>query len=359
MTPRERRALVGGGDSGCDPERLSKDELLSKGTARAAHCGLAAAILALSLSLCIAAPVMAQEATKPPLILGLRIGSIATVQPFVALLREKLGALGYADGRNLRLDIRVVEHVERLSEMAEALVREAPTVIVTFGEAATPAAQNATRVIPIVAAADDLVAAKLVASLARPGGNTTGVSILATELDPKKLEVLKEILPAARHVGILNDPTTSVPSRLTAISQTARVLGIDVQIVDVREPADFEAAFAALRAGGADSVNILASPILSGSEVQLGALSLQYRIPAICQFREMAEKGCLASYGITRSELFTLLAGSIDKVLKGARPSDIPVQQPTNFELVINRRVARALGVELPAALLVRAEVIE
>jgi ABC-type uncharacterized transport system substrate-binding protein len=338
---------------------LSKDEPLSKGAARAAQCGLAAATLALALLLCIAAPVTAQEATKPPLIGGLRIGSTATVQPFVALLREKLAALGYADGRNLRLDIRAVEHVERLSEAAEALVHEAPAVIVTFGEATTLAAQNATRVIPIVAAADDLVAAKLVASLARPGGNTTGVSILATELDPKKLEVLKEILPAARHVGVLNDPGASVPARLTAVSHTARVLGIDLQIVDVRGPADFEAAFASLRAGGADSVNILASPILSGSQDQLGKLSLQYRIPAICQFREMAEFGCLASYGITRSELFALLAGSIDKVLKGARPSDIPVQQPTNFELVINRRVARALGVEIPPAVLVRAEVIE
>src|ERR1700730_7205008 len=245
------------------------------------------ATLALALVFCIAAPVMAQEATKPPLIGGMRIGSNATVQPFVGLLREKLASLGYADGRNLRLDIRAVEHVERLSETAEALVHEGPTVIVTFGEATTLAAQSATREIPIGAAADDLVAAKLVASLARPGGNTTGVSILATELDPKKLEVLKEILPTARHVGVLNDPTTSVPSRLTAISQTARVLGIDLQIVDVRGPADFEAAFASLRAGGADSVNMLASPILSGSPNHLGALSLQYLISALCQFREI------------------------------------------------------------------------
>ena len=159
--------------------------------------------------------------------------------------------------------------------------------------------------------------------MARPGGNTTGVSILATELDAKKLEILKEIAPAARHFGLLRDPASSFPARLEAI-------------------------------------DILASPMLANFQQELVRLSLEYKLPAICQFREMVEAGCLASYGVKRPEMYALLAAFVDKMLRGARPSETVAQQPAAVELVINRKTARAIGIEVPPAILARAdEVIE
>jgi putative ABC transport system substrate-binding protein len=316
---------------------------------------------ALALSLCVAPPASAQEAAKAPLVGVLLINTAANPEPVLPLFRNALAGLGYVEDRNLRLDFRFAEgHAERFPALADALVGDKPAVIVALGDAATRAAQQATRTISIVAASDDLVADGLIQSMAKPGGNTTGISILATELDAKKLEILKEIVPAARRFGLLRDPASSIEARLQAIAAVARALGLELQTVDVETPADFASAFASFRTGGAEALDILASPLLANFERELGRLSLEYKLPAICQFREMVEAGCLASYGVKRPEMYAMLAAYTDKMLKGAKPGDTVAQQPSAVELVINQKTAQKIGIELPPAILARAdEVIE
>jgi putative ABC transport system substrate-binding protein len=231
---------------------------------------------ALSLCLCVMASALAQETRNVPLVGVLMINTPANAESIALLFRDALAALGYVEGRNLRLDFRFAEgHVEHFPALAEALVVEKADVIVTLGDAPTRAAQHATGTIPIVAIADDLVASGLIVSMARPGGNTTGVSILATELDAKKLEILKEIVPAARHFGLLRDPASSFPARFDAMADVARALGVALQTVDVHSPADFAAAFGSFQTGGAEAIDILASPMLANFQQELGRLSLE------------------------------------------------------------------------------------
>ena len=313
------------------------------------------------LWLCISLAASAQQAGKAPLVGVLLINTAANPEPVVPLFRNALAGLGYVEDRNLRLDFRFAEgHADRFPALAAALVGDKANVIAALGDAATRAAQQATQTIPIVAIADDLVAAGLIQSNAKPGGNTTGISILATELDAKKLEILQEIVPASRHFGLLRDRASSTEARLRAIAEVASALGLELQTVDVESPADFAAAFATLRAGGAEALDILASPLLANFQRDLGRLTLEYKLPAICQFREMVEAGCLASYGVKRPEMYAMLAAYVDKMLKGAKPGETVAQQPIAVELVINQKTARKLGIELPPSILARAdEVIE
>jgi putative tryptophan/tyrosine transport system substrate-binding protein len=302
---------------------------------------------------CAGVPVFAQDAANLPLVGVLRINTRDTVEPMATQFRDALAALEQVDGRNIRIQYRLAEgHAERLPELAQALVADNPSVIVALGDPATRAAQQATHSIPIVAMTDDLVASGLISSLARPGGNTTGISILATELDAKKLEILKQMLPAGRRFGLLSDPANTVPARLRAIADRARVLGVELQTVDVHGPADIVPAFTSFRAGGAEAIDILASPLLFGLREELGRLSLSYRLPAICQFRQAVEAGCLAAYGIKLSEAYAMVAALTDKMLKGTPPGDTPAEQPTRLELVINQRAARAIGVDVPPTIL-------
>ena len=281
--------------------------------------------------------------------------------PGPQLLSDSLARHGLIDGKNIRLDMRLAEgDLNRLPGLAEALVRDGATVILAFGEEAGRAAQAATKTLPIVCVGDDLVDSGLAANLARPGSNITGVSILATELDAKKIEVLKELLPDAKRLGVLNDPTTSGRERPQRMAETARRLNIGLQTIDIRGPDDIEPAFQALRAGSAQGVNIVSSAMLTSLRRRLGELSLAANIPAICQWRNMVEAGCIASYGIKIADLYALSADQIAKLLKGAKPAELPVQQPTKFELVISLRAAKALGVTVTPMLLARAdEVIE
>jgi putative tryptophan/tyrosine transport system substrate-binding protein len=317
------------------------------------------ALALLASCLCIAAPSLAQDRTMLPLVAVLRVNTADTVEPGQTLFRNALAAVGRVDGKNIRLESRFAEgRPDRLPDLARSLVADRPAVMVAFGEAAVRAAQQATSTIPILTIADDLVESKLIASLAKPGGNTTGVSILATELDAKKIDVLKQMLPSARLFGVLRDPSTSVPARMQAIGETAQALGIALKIMDVHSPADIAPAFASF--SDADAVDILASPLLFSLRKQLGELSLERKLPTICQFREAVEAGCLASYGISLSRAFVALADLTDKVLKGAQPSDTPAEQPTTFELVINLKTAKALGLTIPQSMLQLAdEVIE
>jgi putative ABC transport system substrate-binding protein len=315
----------------------------------------------LVLQLCALAPAFAQDTARPPVVGVLRIDTTAGASPFVGMYRDALAALGYVDGNNFRLDIRLAEgDTERLPGLAEALVREKVSVIYAAGPAAARAAQRATRTIPIVATASDLVALGLIASLAKPGGNITGVSLLIPELDAKRLEILKEIMPAARRFGLVSDPGTSGAAGLQAIASAARALGVELQTVEVRSPSELPAAVASLRTAGIEGVDVLGSPLLFSSQKELVELLLAAKLPGICEWREMAATGCLASYGTTLRETVAVVAALIDKILKGANPGDTPAQQPTKFELVINMRAAQALGLTVPPAILARAdEVIE
>jgi len=305
-------------------------------------------------------PALAQDAARLPLV-GVMLTGTAATSPAARTFREALAALGDVEGRTFRLDFRFAEgDAKRFPEMAEAFVQEKASVIVVFSEAAAHAAQRATRTIPIIAIAGDFVAEGLAKSLSKPGGNITGISMIEPELETKRLEILKEILPAARRFGVLNDRTNVLPKRLEAREDGARALGIELLSVDVRVPADFAAAFETLRASGAEAVDIPASSMAVSFREQLGALASAHKLPAICGAPTMAAAGCLASYATSNNELFGMLADLTDKMLKGASPADTPARQPTKFELLINLKVARALGVTIPPAILGRAdEVIE
>src|SRR5438128_4266698 len=249
------------------------------------------------LGFCAAAPAFAQNAENLPIVGILRINTADNVEPFATGFKDALAALGLVDGRNIRLEVRLAEgQLERLPELAQSLVQAKASVILAFGPPAIRAAQQATSTIPIVANAD-LLASGLIGSLARPGGNTTGVSMLNTELDAKRLEILKEIVPSGRRFALLSDPATKVPAQLQAVADVAHALGVELQTVDVRGRADLAPAFASLRAGGAEAINILSSAMLFGSREELGRLSLTYKLPAICEWPELTEAGCVASYG--------------------------------------------------------------
>jgi putative tryptophan/tyrosine transport system substrate-binding protein len=314
----------------------------------------------LALWLCAAVPAIAQERAALPLVGVLRVNTPENVEPFPTIFREALAALGQVDGRNIRIELRLAEgHAERFPELAQRLVREKASVIIASGDAATRAAQQATHTIPIIAIVDDIVAAGLIDSLAKPGGNTTGVSILAAELDAKRLEILKQIVPSGRRVAVLNDPT-SASARSELLASAGQLLGVELRVVDVHGPADFAPAFASIQAGGSEAIVLHSSPLLFGFRGDLCTLSITHKLPAIGQSREMAEAGCLVSYGIKIWDAYVIAASLTDKMLKGARPSETPAQQPTKFELVINFKTAKALGLTVPQSILQRAdEVIE
>jgi len=316
---------------------------------------------ALAVWFCAAVPALAQDRAQLPLVGWLRIDTPATRGQTSGLIRDALAALGYVDGSTIRLDFRLAEgDAGRFPEMAAALVRDKPSVIVAQGEAAARAAQAATHTIPIVAINNDLVASGLIASLAKPGGNITGISLLVTELDAKRLEVLTELVPSGRRFGVLNDPVISQPPGLQALAITARARGVELLTVSIHAPQELPPALASLRAGGAEGVNILSSPLFNSHRDQIGPLLVQHRLPAVCEWRGMTASECLASYGTTLRELAAIQAALIDKMLKGAPPGDTPAQQPTKFELVLNLKVAREIGVEIPQSILLRAdEVIE
>jgi putative ABC transport system substrate-binding protein len=312
--------------------------------------------LSLFLWLCSAAPVFAQNSGSLPIVGVLRLNTPENVEPFPTVFRNALAALGQVDGRNVRIDLRLAEgHPERFSELAQALVQEKASVIVASGDAAVRAAQQATKTIPIVGIVDDIVGAGLIDSLAKPGGNTTGVSILAGELDAKRLDILKQLVPSGPRFAVLRDPA-SATAQSAQLADAARQLGIDLRAVDVRSPADFASAFASFRAGGSEAVVMLSSPLIFGFRAELCGLSLTYKLSAISQSREMAEAGCLVSYGIRISDAYAIAAVLTEKLLKGARAGDTPAEQPTKFELVINLKTAKALGLTVPQLLMVQAD---
>ena len=299
----------------------------------------------------------AQQPGKVP-----RIGLLAQAPPTrppVEAFRQGLRDLGYVEGKNVLIEYRHTEgKPDRLPGLAAELVRLKVDVIVVSGALATSAAKNATREIPIVmAVAGDPVDSGHVASLGRPGGNITGLTNLAPELGGKRLELLKEVIPGLSRVAVLSDPTNPIfKLQLAEVERAASALKLQFQILEVREPTDFDSAFGAAKKGRAGAVSTLASAFLAGHRKKLVDLAERSRLPTMYHNREFVEVGGLMSYGVNNSDLYRRAAVYVDKILKGATPADLPIEQPTKFELVINLKAAKALGLTIPQAVLQRAD---
>jgi putative ABC transport system substrate-binding protein len=277
--------------------------------------------------------------------------------PSVALF-EELRRQGFVEGQNLTVDPRGFGlRTNQFSEVAGELVDARVDVILAGGNPAIRAAQQATATIPILGVTDDMVGSGLVGSMAHPGGNTTGISILATELDGKRQELLIELIHGARHIAALADSNTTASRQLQALEDTARAHGVELSIHQIAKREEISGAIDAAKAAGAVGLNVLASPLLFAQRQLIIERTTAVRLPAMYQWPETAEEGGLVGYGPRIVQLFRdVLSRQLIKLLQGAKPADIPVEQPTKFELVINLNTAKALGLKIPEAMLDRAD---
>jgi putative ABC transport system substrate-binding protein len=292
------------------------------------------------------------------------IGFLGTATPtgysqFVAAFVQRLRDLGWIEGRNVAIKFRWAEgRAERYSEIATEFVRLKVDVIVTTG-AAVLVTKQATSVIPIVfAAALDPVGSGMVTSLARPGGNVTGLSLQSIDLSSKRLELLREVVPDLRRLAILvNAAYPAAVVEIGEVQAAARTLGFEVTTLEIRRAEDIAPAFEALK-GHAQALYVAPDPLIFTHRIQINNLALGARLAAISFNREYVEAGALMSYGPNYLDLFRNAAEYVDKILRGAKPGDLPVQQPTTFELVINLTTAKVLGLTLPPTLLTRADAV-
>jgi putative ABC transport system substrate-binding protein len=281
-------------------------------------------------------------------------GAAPPQPPRLEAFREGLREAGFPDGANVAVEVRHGETAERLRVLAAELRRLKVNVIAAIGDLAPRIAHDGATATPIVALADDIMATGLIASLGRPGGVTTGISILSPELSAKRLELLKEIVPHVSRVAALWDPAT--PSQRRTIEEAARSLKIRLQLLELRGEADVAAAFRAAKHERAEAVNVLASPMLSALYRVIIERAASSRLPVIYQWKEHAEAGGLVSYGPSVAAMWRQTAHIVGKVLKGSKPAELAVEQPTKFELVINAKTAKALGLTIPPSLLARAD---
>ena len=314
---------------------------------------LCAMLFALSYS------ASAQQPKKVPRIGFLGASSASVLAARIEAFRQGLRDLGYLEGKNIVIEWRSAEgKLDRLPALAAELVRLKVDVIVTTGPAPTRPAKEATSTIPIVMAFDnDPVGNGFVASLARPGGNITGLSTLAPEISGKQLEVLKEIVPRLSRVAVLGSSTT--PGNAQSLKETelaAGAFGVKVQYLDVRDPKDIDTAFRATGKGRADAILVLTSPIFNPYRTEIADLAVKNRLPAIYSTPEFVEDGGLMTYGVSLTDLYRRAATYVDKILKGAKPADLPVEQPKKFEFIINLKAAKQIGLTIPPNVLVRAD---
>ena len=277
----------------------------------------------------------------------------------VDAFREGLRQLGYVEGRNLIIKFEWAEgQQERHPALARELVRLTPDVILTAGTPGTLAAKQATQSIPIVTAiAGDAVATGLVASLAKPGGNVTGLSTLAPELDGKRLELLKEAVPKLSRVAVLRNPANPFTTiAWKAMQPAAEALGLKLQPVDASSPNDLDRALATIKAARPDGLVVIVDRFLASYRASIVQFVAKNRLPGMFPYPEFAQEGGLMTYGPDYADLFRRTATYVDKILKGAKPADLPIEQPTKFELVINLKTAKALGLTIPQSVLVRAD---
>ena len=302
----------------------------------------------------------AQQPTKVP-----RIGYLAGTSPSgiadrIQAFREGLRELGYVEGKNIVIEYRYAEgKADRERELAEELVRLKVDVIVTAGSAATRPTKKATNTIPIVMTNEgDPVGTGFVASLARPGGNITGLSNLAPELSGKRLELLKEIIPKLSRVAVFRTSTQPGSAQsLKEVELAANAFGVKVQNLDVLGSKDIETAFRAANKGRADAVLMMASgAVVSAHQIAIAELAVKNRFPVIYSFSQFVEAGGLMSYGVNQYDLDHRAATYVDRILKGATPADLPVEQPRKFEFIINLKAAKQIGLTVPPNVLARAD---
>jgi putative ABC transport system substrate-binding protein len=306
----------------------------------------------------------AQQSQPGTPVVGFLAAGLQDRRPYVVpAIHRGLDDAGFAVGRNVVMEYRWAEgHYDRLRGLADELLTHGVAVIIADGAAAAVSAKTATEKIPIVfMTAADPIRLGLVASLNRPGANLTGVVMFDTELVAKRLELLRELVPTEAKIALLANPKNPNADLLAREIQTAtRATGQVMQVVEASSESELEAAFATFRQQHVGAIVVQADPFLDDHGDQLVALGLRYAVPAIYQWRQFAEAGALISYGPSLSDTYRLAALYAGRILKGANPGDLPVQQPTKFELVINLRTAKALGLTIPPSLLARAdEVIE
>ena len=313
------------------------------------------AVLVAALALSLLAPLAAeaQQAGKV-----YRIGFLRAGEPprlFIEEFRQGLRELGYAEGQNLIIEFRIGT-LDQLPQLAEELVRSKVDVIVASASSAGIAAKNATTTVPIVfTSLSHPVEIGLVKSLARPGGNITGLTVNAAAHVGKRLELLRELVPTLRHVAVLTHPGHPTdPVQRKEMEEAARALGLQLTPTAVRGPEDFEAAFKAV--GRADGLVHIDTPLFTTHRARLAELAAKSRLPAIWAHSTIVEAGGLMSYGVYIPALFRRAAIYVDRVLKGTKPADLPVEQPTKFEFVVNQKTAKALGLTIPPSLLLRAD---
>jgi putative ABC transport system substrate-binding protein len=295
----------------------------------------------------------AQQAPHRPLIAVLSPLSPAAAVRNIEALRLGLQELGYVEGRNITLELRFADGVpDRLPQLATELVALKPDVILAGSTAGVIAARDATRTIPIVMSGmlDDPVAISLVSSIARPGGNITGTWMFGDDaLVGKRLEFLKHVVPGLARIGVIINPGDSADNIvLRRLPAAARTLGIDVVVFEVREAAEFETVFAAAARQGMQALFVSQSPLFSSNRARVTAIAAGVRLPAIYGFREFAEAGGLMSYGANLPAIYRRAAALVDKILKGASPADLPIEVPTRFELIVNLKAAKAIGLAIP-----------
>jgi putative ABC transport system substrate-binding protein len=319
-------------------------------------------ILACALALGILTTTLKAEAQRPSKLprVGVLSPYMSASDPFLGAFRQGLRELGYVEGQNVILEYRSSEGTgDPLPGLAAELTRLRVDVIVTTTSLGAQAAKQATTTTPIVlGGVDDAVEQGFVASLARPGGNVTGASWLNTELSAKRLEFLKEALPKVTHVAVLREAVGGAAS-LRATEGAARSLGVRLRVIELRDPNELLSAFAAIINERVGALMLLQDPMLVSQQRQILELAAKHRLPAIFSDGALVEAGGLMSYGPKLADFHRRAAVFVDKILKGARPGDLPVEQPTQFELRVNLRTAKALQLSLPQSILVRADVIQ
>jgi len=292
------------------------------------------------------------------------VGIMTTASPTTTLgvrfVINSLKEFGWDENQNYRVVYRWAEgHIDRIPTLVDELVAERVNVIVVFGEAGIQAAHRATKTIPIIGVAADMVRTGLAASMARPGGNLTGVNVLAGELDVKRLEILHQAFPVAKRIGALALPDPIFDTR-PELETAARQLDLELLVITVRHIEELTAGLDALQSAPVDAINVLSSPFVAPVRATIVDRLNRARLPAIYEFPEIAEQGGLLGYGVRLELASRLAARLVSKILRGARPEDLPIEQPDKFDLVVNLKTAKALGLTVPLTLLLLAdEVIE
>jgi ABC-type uncharacterized transport system substrate-binding protein len=301
----------------------------------------------------------AQQPKKVPRIGYLGATSRSTNPARIEAFRQGLSELGYVEGKNIVIEYRFAEgKLDRFPALASELVRLKVDVVLTGGPIATRSAKQATATIPIVMAYDDdPVGSGFVTSLARPGGNITGLSTLAPEISGKQLELLKEVVPKVSRVAVLgNAIQPGNPQALREINLAADAFGVQLQYLEIQAPKDIGTAFQAASKGRADAILVMASPITFSQRRQVADLAVKVRLPTIYSRPEYVEDGGLVFYGVSYTDLFRRAATYVDKILKGTKPNELPVEQPKKFEFIINLKAANQIGLTIPPNVLVRAD---